>query len=94
MSAVGATLALANAGLDPTELAEDDLSGLRACRRPQSEGLQVLQVHVEALAEVGNHVVIVARLAMLGTRPLPNLRRARCPGPQPAADRQGDRGRT
>jgi len=57
---------LAHPGLDPAKLAEDDLSGLGFGERPVRERLEVLQDHLEALIQVGEHVIVVERLAMMG----------------------------
>ena len=57
---------LTHAGLDASELAEDDLPRLGLGRRPVPERLQVLEDRVEALREVPDDMVVIERLPMVG----------------------------
>jgi len=57
---------LANPGLDPAELAEDELARLGASERPVTDRLEVLQDGVEAIGQVGDDVIVVERSAVPG----------------------------
>jgi hypothetical protein len=59
---------LTHAGLDASELAEDDLPRLGLGRRPVSKRLQVLEDRVEALREVPDDMVVIERLPMMGVK--------------------------